>query len=58
MINKLLGALKAHSSGLVSAAMVYLAVTADGTFDSSDKQLVVGALLAAWGITYAVPNKK
>ncbi len=57
-MDKILGALKAHASGITAAVMVYLATTADGTFSNDDKQLVLGALLAAFGITYAVPNKK
>lgn len=58
MLDKILGSLKAHASGLTAAVMVYLACNADGSISSDDKQLIVGALLAAFGLTYAVPNKK
>ncbi len=57
-MDKILGSLKAHASGLTAAVMVYIATTADGNFSGDDKQLVVAAVLAAFGLTYAVPNKK
>lgn len=57
-MDKLLGTLKAHTSGMTAAVMVYLACNADGTISNDDKQLIVAALLAAFGLTYVVPNKK
>lgn len=56
-MDKILGCLKAHASGLTAAVMVYLACDADGTISGDDKKLILSALLAAFGLTYAVPNK-
>ncbi len=58
MLDRFLRTLKAHSAGLTAAVMVYLACDADGTISGDDKQLILGAVLAAFGITYVVPNKK
>lgn len=57
-MDKILGSLKANVSGLTAALMVYLACNADGTISGDDKQLILAAVLAAFGITWVVPNKK
>lgn len=58
MEKKILASLKAHASGLAAAAMVFLACYEDGSLSGNDWQLIATAALAAFGVTYAVPNKK
>ncbi|MFB7288965.1 hypothetical protein [Actinacidiphila glaucinigra] len=54
---RIASAAKSIVAGIAAGATAAVTAIQDGVFDTGDGVTVVLAMLAAWGVTWAVPNR-
>jgi type III secretory pathway component EscS len=55
---KISGIAKSIVAGVAAGATAAVTAVQDGTLSTGEGVTIVLAVLGAWGITYAVPNRK